>query len=127
MRSLRLTFFVCVSVLFLAAVSGVDLVYADDAVSASSAAAVVPGDTAGAVGDAATVEPSAVQKILDVLPDWIQIASLLITAFAAIAALTPTPKDDGVLLLLRKIVDFLALNFGGARNANRSKNSGDLR
>lgn len=39
----------------------------------------------------------------------------VITAASAIAAMTPTPVDDGVLLVLRKLVDFLALNVGHAK------------
>jgi len=39
-----------------------------------------------------------------------------VTAAAAIAALTPTPKDDSVIGYLRKVVDYLAFNFGNAKN-----------
>lgn len=39
----------------------------------------------------------------------------VVAAASAIAALTPTPKDDGVVLIMRQIVDFLALNVGGAK------------
>ncbi len=43
------------------------------------------------------------------------VATSVITAASAIAALTPTPKDDGVISFLRRIVDFLALNIGNAK------------
>ncbi|MBR7158353.1 MAG: hypothetical protein IKD08_01560 [Alphaproteobacteria bacterium] len=43
------------------------------------------------------------------------IASVIATA-AAVAALTPTPKDDAVLSAIRKVVDTLALNVGNAQN-----------
>ena len=48
--------------------------------------------------------------------ELLEIAGLVIAAAAAIAAMTPTPKDDGVVKVLRKIVDALALNVGKAKN-----------
>ncbi len=39
-----------------------------------------------------------------------------IAAAAAIAALTPSPKDDSIVAKVRKVVDFLALNWGFAKN-----------
>jgi hypothetical protein len=38
-----------------------------------------------------------------------------VTAASAIAALTPTPADDTLVGKLYKIVDWLALNFGRAK------------
>jgi len=46
----------------------------------------------------------------------IEVVSLFIAAAAALAAMTPTPKDDSVLKALRKVVDVLALNVGKAKN-----------
>lgn len=46
----------------------------------------------------------------------IAIATAIIAAASAIASLTPTPVDDGILLKIRKVVDVLALNFGNAKN-----------
>ncbi len=43
------------------------------------------------------------------------VATSVISAASAIAALTPTPKDDGVISFLRRIVEFLALNVGNAK------------
>lgn len=51
--------------------------------------------------------------------DILQIASYVIAAAAAIAALTPTPKDDGIVKAVRKAIDFLAMNWGGAANKQR--------
>ncbi len=65
----------------------------------------------------------ALASLLALLPEWLQAVSLLVTAAAGVAALTPTPKDDGVLLVLRKIIDFLALNIGGAKNASSVKDN----
>jgi len=39
----------------------------------------------------------------------------VVAACSAIAALTPTPMDDGWVRKLYKIVDFLALNIGRAK------------
>jgi hypothetical protein len=41
----------------------------------------------------------------------------VISAAAAIAALTPSPKDDSLVAKVRKVIDFLALNWGNAKNA----------
>jgi hypothetical protein len=35
---------------------------------------------------------------------------------SAIAALTPTPKDDGILLIVRKGLDYIALNVLHSKN-----------
>ncbi len=47
--------------------------------------------------------------------DILTVASGLVASASAVAALTPTPKDDGIALLLRKLLDVLALNVGNAR------------
>ena len=82
----------------------------------AATAGVAHADTGAAVDSV-----SAVGSLLAVLPEWLQALSVLVTACAGIAALTPTPKDDGVLLILRRIIDFLALNFGNAKNAKSSQ------
>jgi hypothetical protein len=38
---------------------------------------------------------------------------------AAIAAITPTPVDNAILMPLRKLVDLLAFNFGHAKNEGK--------
>ena len=43
--------------------------------------------------------------------NWSGIALALVGAGAAIANLTPTPKDDAAFSFLYKIVDFFALNW----------------
>ena len=40
----------------------------------------------------------------------------IISAASAVAALTPTPKDDGVIRKLYAILDGLALNVGKAKD-----------
>lgn len=49
---------------------------------------------------------------------WIVITQV-VTLAAAIAAVTPGPKDDGVVASIRRIIDLLALNFGFAKNKDR--------
>ena len=46
---------------------------------------------------------------------YIQIASIVVSIASAIAALTPTPKDDLWIGKAYKIVDILALNVGKAK------------
>ena len=59
------------------------------------------------------------ETFLDYIPDVIQVLTLLVTAAAIIASATKTPKDDSVIKKIRTVVDFLALNFGGAKNKDR--------
>lgn len=42
-------------------------------------------------------------------------ATAVVAACSAIAALTPTPLDDGWVKKLYKVIDFLALNIGRAK------------
>jgi hypothetical protein len=59
--------------------------------------------------------------ILSNVPEIIQVLSLVVAAAASIAALTPSPKDDGLVAKVRKVIDFLAMNFGNAKNDEGSK------
>jgi hypothetical protein len=45
----------------------------------------------------------------------IGVATAVVTAASAIAALTPTPKDDTWVAKIYKVVDWLALNVGKAK------------
>lgn len=45
----------------------------------------------------------------------------IVTGASALAALTPTPKDDSIIGKLYKIVDFLALNIGKAKDKGDQK------
>lgn len=45
------------------------------------------------------------------------VASSVVGTAAIIAAVTPTPKDDGIVFVARKVLDLLAFNVGAARNA----------
>jgi len=50
----------------------------------------------------------------------IDIVAKIIAAAAAVAALTSSPKDDGILSSIRKVIDMLALNWGNAKNSGDS-------
>lgn len=45
----------------------------------------------------------------------------IVTGASAIAALTPTPKDDTLVGKLYKIIDWLALNVGKAKDKGDGK------
>jgi hypothetical protein len=45
----------------------------------------------------------------------------IVTGASALAALTPTPKDDSIIGKLYKVVDFLALNIGKAKDKGDKK------
>lgn len=54
-----------------------------------------------------------------ILENWAGILTAItsvIAAASAIAALTPTPKDDSFLAKVKGLVNFLALNIGFAKN-----------
>lgn len=53
--------------------------------------------------------------IPDSLEGWMVVVSAVIAAASAIAAVTPTPKDDTVIGKMYRVVDLLALNFGRAK------------
>lgn len=55
------------------------------------------------------------QWILDNGSDLIAAATAIVTAFSAVAAITPTDWDNKAAAWLRKIVDLLALNVGNAK------------
>jgi hypothetical protein len=50
--------------------------------------------------------------------NWEAIVGILTAAVAlasAVAAMTPTPKDDGIVKKLYKLIDLLAFNVGKAK------------
>lgn len=54
--------------------------------------------------------------VIDNLGEFIDVLAYIVAIAAAIAAMTKNPKDDGWVNKARKVVDFLALNFGSAEN-----------
>lgn len=53
--------------------------------------------------------------IAENLEALLTVVTSVVAAASAIAALTPTPVDDGIVATLRKVVDVLALNVVNAR------------
>ncbi len=49
------------------------------------------------------------EQVINVTTHVIAIASI-------VAAVTPTPSDNAVLIVVRRVLDYLAFNFGGAKN-----------
>jgi hypothetical protein len=48
-------------------------------------------------------------------------ATAAVTACSAIAAVTPTPKDDAAVAWAYKIIDMIALNFGKAKDTGTAE------
>jgi len=53
--------------------------------------------------------------IIEHADELLAIVTAAVTLASLIAALTPTPKDDGIVAKLRKLVDLIALNVGNAK------------
>ena len=62
-----------------------------------------------------------VNNIIENWYEYLQIAAMFIAAGAALAAATPTAKDDGFWAFLRKIIDVIGMNVGNAKNDPRLK------
>lgn len=45
-----------------------------------------------------------------------QIVTIVVTAAATIAAATPVPAEGSKWQIVRKVIDFLAINVGNAKN-----------
>jgi hypothetical protein len=56
-----------------------------------------------------------INYIIDNKDTLISTLTAIVAAASAIAAITPTPTDDGWAAKLYKIVDWLALNIGNAK------------
>lgn len=69
---------------------------------------------------------ASVGSMIDRAPVWLQGASMLVAAAASIAAVTPTPKDDGVLMVLRKVLDVVAFNVMRAKNQSLKDKANEL-
>jgi hypothetical protein len=53
--------------------------------------------------------------------DILMYATAAVTACSAIAAVTPTPKDDAAVAWAYKIIDMIALNFGKAKDTGTAE------
>ena len=47
---------------------------------------------------------------------WVQVIPWLVMGASLIAALTPTPVDDGLVKKVYKLLDWCALNIGKAKD-----------
>lgn len=54
-------------------------------------------------------------EIIDKAPQYIELATSIIGVASIIAAMTPTPADDGILLVIKRIIGIFALNIGHAK------------
>ncbi len=50
---------------------------------------------------------------------WAVVTSLM-TAAAAVAAITPSPKDDSWVAKIRKVIDIFGWNWGFAKNEKKT-------
>ena len=57
-----------------------------------------------------------IEYIKDNIDAILTAATAVVAAASAVCALTPTPKDDGVVRKLYVIVEWLALNVGKAKD-----------
>jgi len=56
-----------------------------------------------------------IQSVIDNRGEIIAILTSVVALASAVCALTPTPKDDGVVKVAYKVVEWLALNVGKAK------------
>ena len=54
--------------------------------------------------------------IINVAQVWLPVVTGLVTACAAIAALTPTVTDDKIIQKILDVINFIGLNIGKAEN-----------
>ncbi len=47
---------------------------------------------------------------------WVQLGTAVVTLASAIAAVTPTPKEGSIWAKVYKVIDFLAINIGRAKD-----------
>jgi hypothetical protein len=59
------------------------------------------------------------QVLANKLAIWAALTSLM-TAAAAVAALTPSPKDDSWVAKIRKVIDIFGWNWGFAKNVKKT-------
>ena len=55
-------------------------------------------------------------EILQWIIGWIQVIPWLVMGASLVAALTPTPVDDGLVKKAYKVLDWVALNVGKAKD-----------
>lgn len=53
------------------------------------------------------------------IPEYLQWATQVIGVLSIVAAVTPTPIDNAVLVFLKKVIDFGGANFLSAENKKK--------
>lgn len=66
-------------------------------------------------------ELTTLTQVLAVVPDALQAAFAVIAFASAVAALTPTPRDDALWGKAYKVLELFALNFGFAKQLPPNK------
>lgn len=61
---------------------------------------------------------SAIYSIMNALPLWLTLFSLVVTASTVITSMTPTKVDDKIVNTLLKILNILSGNVGKNKNAD---------
>ena len=56
-----------------------------------------------------------IDYIMNNIDGILAVITAVVTVASAVAALTPTPVDDGIVKTIRKLIDALALNVGNAK------------
>ena len=55
-------------------------------------------------------------EFFEVIVRWVQLVPWLVMGASLVAALTPTPVDDGLVKKAYKVLDWVALNVGKAKD-----------
>ena len=55
------------------------------------------------------------ERMIDQLIDLLNVATAVVAACSAIAAMTPTPTDDSMVAKAYKVIELLAINVGKAK------------
>jgi len=56
-----------------------------------------------------------INSVMASIPAWLAAIAMVVAGASAIAALTPTKRDDEVIGKIKKLIDLLALNVGNAK------------
>lgn len=71
-----------------------------------------------------TAEQSSLQALFDIAPLVIDAAFAIVAVASAIAALTPTPRDDDFWGRVYGLLEILALNIGRAKQVAPNRTGG---
>lgn len=77
---------------------------------------IIMGLLFATLAHSASNDLSTVAVFFEAFPPWLTAITTVVTAATAITAITPTTRDDKVIWLILKVLNFLAGNFGRNRN-----------